>query len=89
LLTRETKSRLQLSLIATKRLGGKVRHEHVGSLGSVPIPFDAYDRTGFRQKLRDRWRRLNNRMGSEPLGAIMSAIHARKLPMTSLQNPPQ
>jgi hypothetical protein len=55
----------------------------------VPIPFDAYDRIGLGQKLHDRLQRLNNRMGSEPLGAIMSAIHARKLPMTSPQNPPQ
>jgi hypothetical protein len=38
---REAKTRLRLSLIATKRLDGKVRHEHIGSLGSVLIPFDA------------------------------------------------
>jgi hypothetical protein len=34
---RETGRRLQCSLIETRRANGKVQHEHIGSLGAVPI----------------------------------------------------
>jgi hypothetical protein len=81
---RNTKFRMQLSLIATRRIAGKVRHEHIGSLGSVPIQFDAYDRLEFWQKLHDRLQRLGNRIGMESLGAIMSAIHDR-VPMVTAE----
>jgi hypothetical protein len=30
--------RLQVSLIETRRVAGKVQHEHVASLGAVDIP---------------------------------------------------
>jgi len=41
---RQTKSSLQVSLVATTRVNGKVQHEHIGGLGAVPIEPDAFDR---------------------------------------------
>jgi hypothetical protein len=35
---RQTKHRLQVSLVGTRRDGGKVRQEHIAQLGSVEIP---------------------------------------------------
>jgi hypothetical protein len=35
---RQTRHRLQVSLVETRRLNGKVRHEHVASLGSIETP---------------------------------------------------
>jgi hypothetical protein len=46
---RETPRRLQLSLVETSREGGKVRHEHVASLGAVPMPLSVAGRVEFWQ----------------------------------------
>jgi hypothetical protein len=35
---RRAKYRLQASLVETRQVNGKVRHEHVASLGSIEIP---------------------------------------------------
>jgi hypothetical protein len=35
---RQTDYRLQVSLVETRRLDGKVRHEHIAGLGSVECP---------------------------------------------------
>jgi hypothetical protein len=35
---RQSKTRLQLSLIETRRVASKVRHEHIAGLGSVEVP---------------------------------------------------
>jgi hypothetical protein len=74
---RTTKTRLQLSLIATARVGGKVQHEHIASLGSISMPFTAHDRLDFWQDLHQRLQRLGNRVDGESLGKILTAVHAR------------
>jgi hypothetical protein len=51
---RQTKTRLQASLIETRRIGGKVRHEHIASLGSVPTLPSVADRIVFWQRLHER-----------------------------------
>jgi hypothetical protein len=73
---RQTPSRLQVSLVEGRRIGGKVRHEHIASLGSIPIPAAAADRIAFWGVAGDRLERLANRIGSEK-EKIISAIHAR------------
>jgi hypothetical protein len=78
---RSTKTRLQLSLIQTMRVDGRVRHEHVGSLGSIRVPATAYDRLEFWQKLHQRLQRLDNRV--DDIGRIMTAVHER-VPMVTL-----
>jgi hypothetical protein len=54
---RETPYGLQVSLIQTRREGGKARHEHIAGLGAITVPTSAVDRIAF-------WRRLPSRIGS-------------------------
>ena len=41
---RETPYGLQVSLIQTRREGGKMRHEHIAGLGAITVPTSAADR---------------------------------------------
>ena len=77
---RQSDRRLQASLTATRRDGGKVRHEHVAGLGSVPIAPTVTDRIAFWTKLHQRLEALSNRIDAVQRGAILTTIHAR-IPM--------
>ena len=79
---RKTKSRLQVSLVTTRRVAGKVMHEHVASLGSIADPASAYDRLEFWQRLHERLGRLGNRVDAADLGKVMAAVHER-VPMVT------
>jgi hypothetical protein len=74
---RSTPTRLQLSLIETRREAGKVRHEHLASLGALPYPPEVADRVEFWQRLFERLGRLGNRLAGEAQSDILAAIHAR------------
>ncbi len=82
---RETVRRLQVSLSSTRRDGGKVRHEHVASLGSAPLSPSAADRIAFWIKLHQRLEALGNRIDAAAQGAILTAIHAR-IPMPTMDD---
>jgi hypothetical protein len=77
---RTTTSKLQVSLIATRRSAGKVRHEHIASLGSAAIASPPSDRIVFWTRLRARLARLADRLDAEAQSAILAAVHAR-IPM--------
>jgi hypothetical protein len=77
---RQTKTRLQASLIETRWNGGKVHSEHVASLGSVPVPLHPAGRIAFWTKLHQRLEALSNRVDPAQQAAILTAIHAR-IPM--------
>jgi hypothetical protein len=77
---REARQRLQVSLVETRRIGGRVRHDHVASLGSIRIPPLPADRLAFWTKLHQRLATLANRIDSEAHGAVLGAVHAR-IPM--------
>jgi hypothetical protein len=77
---RQTKTRLQASLVETTWNGGKVRSEHVASLGSVPLSLAPGDRITFWTKLHQRLDALSNRVDAGQRGSILAAIHAR-IPM--------
>jgi hypothetical protein len=79
---REKPTRLQVSLIETRRVGGKVRHEHIASLGSIGLPFSISGRIAFWQRLHEHLLRLGNRIDVETQAKILSAIHA-KVPMVT------
>ena len=79
---REKPARLQVSLIETCRVGGKVRHEHIASLGSIALPLSISDRIAFWRRLHERLARLANRIGVETQPKILGAIHA-KVPMVT------
>jgi hypothetical protein len=71
---RQTRYRLQVSLIETRRVGGKVHHEHVASLGSVKTPPSVPERIAF---WLDRLGKLSNRIDAATQGKVLGAVHAR------------
>lgn len=77
---RQTARRLQVSLSATSRSDGRVRHEHVAGLGSVPLSPSVADRAVFWTKLHQRLDTLGNRLDAAQRTAIMTAVYAR-IPM--------
>jgi hypothetical protein len=80
---RQTDYRLQVSLVETHRIDGKVRHEHVASFGSVEWPPSVEDRIAFWQRLHERLAKLSNRVGAAAQAKILGDIHAR-IPMVTL-----
>jgi hypothetical protein len=80
---RQTKRRLQVSLVETRRIDGRVDQEHVAGLGSVPVPPSSQDRLTFWGRLHERLSRLSNRVPADIQGKILGDIHAR-IPMVTL-----
>jgi hypothetical protein len=80
---REMRRRLQLSLVENRRDNGRVRHEHVASLGSVATPLTVAGRVEFWQSLHQRLGRLSNRVDGEMQAKIFGAVHAR-IPMPTV-----
>lgn len=77
---RQTPTRLQVSLVETRRVDGKVRHEHLASLGSVATPTTVVDRLQFWSHLHDRLGKLSNRVTD--IGKVLGDVHAR-IPMVT------
>ena len=80
---RRNKSRVQVSLVETRRIDGKVRHEHVASFGSVEWPPSAEARIAFWQRLHERFATLSNRIDATTQAQLLGEIHAR-IPMVTL-----
>jgi hypothetical protein len=57
---RQTEHRLQVSLAETCRVDGKVRHEHIASLGSIARSPSVADRMAFWSRLHERLAKLSN-----------------------------
>jgi hypothetical protein len=72
----KARSRLEISLRESRRVGGKPRSEHIASLGSVPIPASLPDRVEFWRQLGGRFSKLSNRIGADR-GKLIASIHAR------------
>ena len=79
---RQTPHRLQVSIVETSRVDGKVRHEHVASLGSTEIPPSVADRVAFWQRVHDRLAKLSNRIDPATQGKLRGDIHNR-IPMVT------
>ena len=79
---RQQGRRLQPSLMQTRRVAGKVRSEHVASLGSVDADVSVRERLAFWAKLPERLARLGNRVGPDEHAKIYGALHAR-IPMVT------
>jgi len=80
---RETARSLQCTLIETRRVDGKVRHEHIANLGSTETPLTVSGRIAFWQRVNERLGRLSNRVVAAAQGKIRGDIHAR-IPMVTL-----
>lgn len=81
---RQSRNRLQLSLVETRRVGGKIVHEHIASLGSIIVPSAVAGRVAFWQKLHERLARLANRIDASALEKLIGAVHAR-VPMVTIE----
>ena len=79
---RQTPTRLQVSLVETRRAEGKVKHEHIASLGSI-ASHTLPDRVSFWVRLHERLAKLSNRVAPETRGKVLGDIHAR-IPMVTL-----
>jgi len=67
-------------LVQSRRVGAKVRHQHVAGLGSIPLPPSPAGRIEFWTKLHQRLAALHNRIDAAAAGKIMASVHAR-IPM--------
>jgi hypothetical protein len=79
---RQNGRRQQVSLLETRRADGRVRNEHVASLGSVVVPQTVEARLVFWQRLHERLTKLSNRIDAATQGKILTDIHAR-IPMVT------
>jgi hypothetical protein len=79
---RQTEHRLQVSLVETRRLDGKVHHEHIASLGSIETPPTVPSRITFWQKLHERLGKLSNRVDAATQRKVLGEVHAR-IPMVT------
>jgi DNA modification methylase len=69
----------------TSRVGGKVRHEHIASLGSIETPLSIANRVAFWQRVHERLAKLSNRIDPATQGKIRGDIHSR-IPMVTLMS---
>jgi len=83
---RETPYGLAMSLVETRRENGKVRHEHVASLGSIETPPSVAARIEFWRELDERLAQLSNRLDAETRGKVTGAVHARVPMVTPVLN---
>src|SRR5260370_28434408 len=74
--------RLQVSLIETRRVDGKVRHEHVSGLGTIDVPPSVADRVEFWRQLHERLGQLSNRLDAATQAKGLGDVHA-KIPMVT------
>jgi hypothetical protein len=72
-----TSAAMQVSIVETRRTGGKVRHEHVAGLGSIEMPPTVSGRVAFWRALRERLGRLGNRLDPETQARLLGSVHAR------------
>jgi hypothetical protein len=77
--------RLQISLVETRRVDGKVSHEHIASLGSIHEPITTADRIAFWSRVHQRMAKLSNRIDASASGKILGDIHA-KVPMVTIDD---
>lgn len=72
-----------MSLVETRRVDGKVRHEHIASLGSIARPPSVADRMAFWSHLHERLAKLSNRIDAAAQAKILGNIHARVAMVTA------
>jgi hypothetical protein len=74
---RKIRNRTQVSILEARRTAGKVRNEHIASLGSIAQPMTVAGRQSFWANLWDRLASLSNRIGPDDQAKIKNAVHAR------------
>jgi hypothetical protein len=80
---KEQRRRLEVSIVETRREGGRVKHRHIASLGSIAD--DTIEaREIFWRECEDRLARLGNKLGPD-IDPLRQAIAARIPPPTDLE----
>src|SRR5260221_14311203 len=74
---RQTPHRLQISIVNTHRVGGKVRHEHVASLGSIELPQSVAGRIAFWKRGNELLAELSSRIDPRSQVKIPTNLRAR------------
>jgi hypothetical protein len=77
--------RLQISLVHSHRIDGRVHEDHVAALGSIPVPMTVAGRVAFWDKAHDRLARLANRLGQEGYAKIAAEMRAKVPPVTKAE----
>jgi hypothetical protein len=77
--------RLQISLVHSHRVDGRVQEDHVAALGSVPVPMTVADRIEFWDQAHDRLARLANRLGTDGYAKIAKELRAKVPPVTEAE----
>jgi hypothetical protein len=71
---------LQVSLIQTRREGGKVRHDHIAGLDANTVPASPADCIAFWQRLHDRLSALSNRIVDEQSKTLVTVDERIPMP---------
>jgi hypothetical protein len=74
--------RLQVSLVHSHRIDGRVREDHIAALGSVPVPLSIAGSVAFWQQANQRLAKLGNRLGKDGRTKIINEL-AAKIPMVT------
>jgi hypothetical protein len=69
--------RIQVSIVRSHRVDGRVKEDHVASLGSVPPKMSVNDRATFWDAVEPRLARLGNRLGQEGYAKIAKELRAK------------
>jgi hypothetical protein len=67
-----------MRLVETRRIDGKLRYEHVASLGSVPASPSVGDRLAFWRRVYEQLAELADRIDAETQGQILPSRTIRQ-----------
>ena len=81
---RQTKRRVQVSLVENRRGDGRVRQEHIAWLGTIATEPSIDDRMAFWRQLHERLATLANRVDANTQAKVLADIHAR-IPMVMIE----
>jgi ferritin-like metal-binding protein YciE len=76
----QSASRLNVSIIESRRVAGKLVHEHIAALGSIEVPPTIDARIVFWKRMHERLGKLGNRIDPATRARLMGAVHER-IPM--------
>ena len=74
---RATKTTLQVSLLAGRRVGGRARQERVAALGAIKSPLTVSGRAAFWRELHAILARLENSVSADAHAKILASVQAR------------
>ncbi len=79
---RQFRHRLHVSIVVTRRVGGRVQHQYVVGLRSIVMPPSVSDRIAFWWRVNKRLAKLSNRIDADWQGRLQDEIRKR-IPMVT------